>query len=65
VAPVEDYNFAFARDMPVHSPEKVMVAFFLRGRFKRDSSHSKWIDSAKDLSNGAVFSGSVHALEHD
>ena len=48
----------------VDAPEIVAIQFFAGGLLKRHHICSLWVQSAHDVLNAAVFSGSIHCLKN-
>src|SRR5262249_5591645 len=62
VAAVEDCDLSLSRGVAVNAPEKVMVKFFRRWRFKTSNPNSLGIDARKYMADSAVLAAGVHGL---
>jgi hypothetical protein len=65
VGAVEDSDHAARRDLGVDAPEEVVAGLERSGDFEGSDVAALRVDAGKDVADGAVFAGSVHALKDD
>ena len=47
----------------MRAPEEIVIEFFGAGLLETENLATLWIDAGHDVPNGAIFAGTVHALE--
>ena len=64
IGTVEDADPAAFGKAACSAPEKIMFKFLGTWLLEAEDLAAFWIDPGHDVTYGAVFSGSVHALEY-
>ena len=64
MAAVEDHDLSAGRHLRMDAPEKIVVALDRRRRLEARDAHAEWIDGGKDVADGTILAGAVHALQH-
>src|SRR5579862_1263433 len=65
VRPVENHYLAVSRRNLMRAPEEIMGELLLGGLLELKDGSPLRIESRKEMTNGAILSGRVEALQHN